>query len=92
MSVYKRKNNSIIKAVELLEILKEAKEPLALNAICAKTQIPKSTAHGLLDTMRETGFICQKEDSGKYWLGDSFTDYGMAVVKFYKEEQAKNEA
>lgn len=92
MSVYKRKNYSIIKAVELLEILEKAAQPLALSAICEETQMPKSTVHGLLDTMRETGLICQKEDSGKYWLGDRLTDFGMAVVKFYKKEQSDNEA
>ena len=87
MSAYVRKNNSIIKAAQLLEILEKAEEPMNLIAICDEIQMPRSTVHGLLNTMREIGIICQKDDTGKYWLGDRLTALGLAAEKYKQKEQ-----
>ena len=43
-----------------------------------KTGWPKSTIHGLLSTMRESGLI-EQTPNGRYWLGIRLFEYGCAV-------------
>ena len=46
---------SIEKAVRILEILAEAGGPMPLREIARRTALPKSTLHGIISTLRETG-------------------------------------
>ena len=41
------------KALELLELLLRERRPMSLQALCARSGYPKSTAHALLTTLRE---------------------------------------
>ena len=44
---------SVAKAMELLQLLSERGEPLSLTEIARLQELPKSTAFGLLNTLRE---------------------------------------
>ena len=51
--------HSVAKAIRLLDILTESGQPASLTELYQKTGWPKSTIHGLLSTMRESGLIEQ---------------------------------
>ena len=69
---------SAAKALRLLDQLMEAHQPLTLAALSEQTGWPKSTIHGLLSTMRESGLI-EQTPNGRYWLGIRLFEYGCAV-------------
>lgn len=69
---------SVAKAMELLQQLSDAGEPLTLTALSARTGFPKSTVFGLLTTMREYDVVAQRGD-GKYTLGLRLFEFGCRV-------------
>ena len=60
---------SIEKAVRILELLAEAGEPMPLREIARRTGLPKSTLHGIISTLRETGLVEQSAVDGCYGHG-----------------------
>lgn len=71
---------SVAKAMELLQVLADAAEPLPLTLISERAAMPKSTVFGLLTTMRNYDVISQKPD-GKYTLGLRLFEYGCQVSR-----------
>lgn len=69
---------SVAKAMELLQLLNAAGEPMTLTALSARSGMPKSTVFGLLTTMREYDVVSQRGD-GKYALGLRLFEYGCRV-------------
>ena len=70
--------HSVAKAIRLLDLLTAAGQPASLTELYQKTGWPKSTIHGLLSTMRESGLI-EQTPNGRYWLGIRLFEYGCAV-------------
>ncbi|WP_027339883.1 IclR family transcriptional regulator [Halonatronum saccharophilum] len=60
---------SVDRALNILEILVEAKDPIALSEISEMAALNISTVHRLLNTLIYRGFAAQDEESGKYKLG-----------------------
>ena len=60
--------HSVAKAIRLLDLLTAAGQPASLTELYQKTGWPKSTIHGLLSTMRESGLI-EQTPNGRYWAG-----------------------
>lgn len=69
---------SVAKAMELLQQLSDAREPMTLTALSERTGFPKSTVFGLLTTMREYDVVTQHAD-GRYGLGLRLFEYGCRV-------------
>lgn len=69
---------SVAKAMELLQHLCDAGEPLTLTELSARAGLPRSTVFGLLTTMRDYDVVAQKPD-GKYALGLRLFEYGCHV-------------
>ena len=67
---------SIEKAVRILELLAEAGEPMPLREIARRTGLPKSTLHGIISTLRETGLVEQSAVDGCYGLGCTCSSWG----------------
>ena len=67
--------HSVAKAIRLLDLLTAAGQPASLTELYQKTGWPKSTIHGLLSTMRESGLI-EQTPNGRYWLGIRLFEYG----------------
>ena len=59
---------SIERAAAMLRLLGSAGRPLALVEVAAPLDLPRPTAHGILRTLREVGFVDQDRDSGRYTL------------------------
>ena len=72
---------SITKACALLDILTEAGRPLTLGELSEAAGFAKSTAYGLLSSMRSAGLVDQDADSGRYTLGMRLYEYGSAVQR-----------
>ena len=69
---------SVAKAMQLLQLLSVSGRPLSLKEIAEQAELPKSTAFGLLTTMREYDVISQETD-GKYGLGLRLFEYGCQI-------------
>ena len=59
---------SIERAAAMLRLLGSAGRPLALAEMAAPLDLPRPTAHGILRTLREVGFVDQDRDTGRYTL------------------------
>lgn len=58
---------SLSRALMLLETLRESPEGYALSVLCQRTGLPKGTAHRLLSTLVEHGFV--EQDHYRYRIG-----------------------
>ena len=56
------------RTLDILELLAESPDGLALSAIGAKLKLPKSAAHRLLTGLAERGFVRRQGDSSQYAL------------------------
>lgn len=59
---------SIDRALSIVEILSSAKEGMGLLELCEATTLSKGTAHRLLYTLIDNGYVRQLEKTGKYQL------------------------
>lgn len=71
---------AVERALKILLVLAEAGVPLALTQIRDKTSLNISTAHRLLHTLMNEGFIDQDKDTGKYLLGLRTFEVGHASL------------
>jgi IclR family transcriptional regulator, acetate operon repressor len=60
--------HSVVKAIRILNLFSAAEPRLSLAVISARLEMPKSTAHNLLNTLLSLGYI-EKVDGGHYALG-----------------------
>jgi DNA-binding IclR family transcriptional regulator len=60
---------SIERAAAVLRLLGGAGRPLALAEVAAPLDLPRPTAHGILRTLRDVGFVDQDRGTGRYALG-----------------------
>jgi DNA-binding IclR family transcriptional regulator len=67
---------SVERAAAILRVLAAGTGPLRLADVAASLQLPKGTAHGLLRTLAEVGFVDQDKDSGRYQLGGGLSELG----------------
>jgi len=71
---------SVERALKILIVLAEAGTPLTLSQIRDRTMLNISTAHRLLHTLANDGFISQDKDTGKYMLGLRTFEVGHAAL------------
>ncbi len=60
---------SVDRVISLFELLGERKTPLRLMEIAQALDIPKSTAHGLLQTLVARGLVVKDETTQRYRMG-----------------------
>lgn len=73
-------NQSVGKALKIIEILAESREPMRLMDIAAFAQMPSSTALRMIATLTEYGYIAQESDSQKYYLTLKLARIGAAAA------------
>lgn len=69
---------SLIKALELVDILSRNQAPMTLQELHQTSGYPKSTIYSLLSTLRTYGCIRQEAD-GRYYLGTKLFQWGCGV-------------
>lgn len=67
---------SIERAAAVLRLLGGTGRPLGLNELAAALDLPRPTAHGIVRTLREVGFVDQDAASGRYVLGAGLGELG----------------
>jgi DNA-binding IclR family transcriptional regulator len=72
---------SVARALSIVDALAEAGGELALNEIALRLKLPKSTAHGLISTLKDYGYIEQSSFTGKYRLGTRIFEVGSIVAQ-----------
>lgn len=65
---------SIERAAAILRTLATGSGALRLSEISAAVHLSKGTAHGILRTLVEVGFVEQDRDTGRYHLGDGWVN------------------
>ena len=60
--------NSVLKAVKVMELFTPDNPRMTLSDVSQRLDIPKSTAHNLLNTLMSAGYI-EKTDNNQYALG-----------------------
>lgn len=71
---------SFQKAVRVLECFSIAEPRLPLSEIARRTQLPLSTAHRVLTTLRAVGFVEREGDREQYRLGLRLFELGSIVL------------
>lgn len=74
-----RRIRAIEKAIELLDCFWRERRPLSLRELEQYTHWAKSTIHGLLASMLDSGVLEQNASDGKYRLGYHLFELGSAV-------------
>jgi DNA-binding IclR family transcriptional regulator len=70
---------SVERAAAMLQLLAVESEPLGLVQIATALGLAKGTAHGLLRTLHEVGFV-EQEPSGRYRLGHDLFHLGSTQL------------
>ncbi len=71
---------SVERAAAILRMLARGPGPLRLAEISSSLQLAKGTAHGLLRTLTEVGFVDQDRVSGRYSLGTGLAALGHGYL------------
>ena len=67
---------SIERAAAVLRLLGSTDRPLGLNELAAALDLPRPTAHGIVRTLRDVGFVDQDVTSSRYRLGSALRELG----------------
>jgi DNA-binding IclR family transcriptional regulator len=71
---------SIERAAAILRLLSGRQRRLGVAELAGELELPKTTVHGLLRTLRHVGFVEQDPESGKYQLGASLLHMGSSYL------------
>jgi len=75
---------SIERAIKILEAFSEENFEMSLSEISKKVNLPKATAYRIIYTLKESGLIEQRTDTGKYRPGLKLFELGSLVFKKLK--------
>jgi DNA-binding IclR family transcriptional regulator len=62
-------NLTVTKALDVLDLLGQAREAMRLKDIALRLDLPESTTHRLLASLAERGYVQRRADHGTYLLG-----------------------
>ncbi|MGN6130494.1 MAG: IclR family transcriptional regulator [Nocardioidaceae bacterium] len=71
---------SVERAMAILQVLAVESEPTSLAQLAASLDLAKPTVHGLVQTLRDLGFVDQDPDTGLYSLGPAVVELGQRKV------------
>ncbi len=71
---------AVERAVAVLRTLAAAGRPLDLAEIAGALSLPKTTAFGLVRTLRDVGVVEQHDHGGAYALGDALSRLGQTAL------------
>ncbi len=72
---------SVARALSIVDILASVGGELALHEVATRSNLPKSTVHGLISTLKDFGYIQQSSFTGKYRLGIRIFEIGSIVAQ-----------
>lgn len=75
--------NSIVRAVELLNLYQSGERELGITEIARRMKLHKSSVHRIVRTLEHLGWLEQNPDSEKYKLGLGILDVAGVLLKTY---------
>ncbi|WP_240984507.1 IclR family transcriptional regulator [Acididesulfobacillus acetoxydans] len=78
---------SVSKALKIIDFLAEARRDVSLGEIAKEMNLAKSTAYGLLATLRDFDYVEQSPFDGKYRLGIRLFEVGNVVANTWDVRQ-----
>lgn len=78
---------SVSKALKIIDLLAENRREMTLGEISKEMKLAKSTAYGLLATLRDSNYIEQSPFDGKYRLGIRLFEVGNIVANTWDVRQ-----
>ena len=69
---------SVQRALDILELLADGRQGLTLTEFAGRLNVPKSSVHSILHTLRRRGYISQDGGQGTYHLGLRLWELGHA--------------
>lgn len=75
---------SLERAAAVLRLLAGGERRLGLSDIASSMELPKATAHGLLRTLQQEGFVEQDAATGKYQLGAELLRLGTSYLDVHE--------
>ena len=75
---------SLERAAAILRLLAGGERRLGLSDVAASLGLAKGTAHGILRTLQQEGFVEQDPDSGKYQLGAELLRLGQSYLDVHE--------
>ncbi|SCK54023.1 IclR family transcriptional regulator [Streptomyces sp. WMMB 322] len=75
---------SLERAAAVLRLLAGGERRLGLSDVASSMDLPKGTAHGLLRTLQQEGFVEQDEATGKYQLGAELLRLGTSYLDVHE--------
>lgn len=79
---------SLIRAIDILEALKEPEQPFSLARLSEELQLPPSTIHRILQTFCSKNYVTRDEKTHLYQLGPALISLGMAATHNVKLQNA----
>jgi DNA-binding IclR family transcriptional regulator len=74
-------NQSVTRAIELLNLLADSAEPLGVRDIARRIGVAPSNVQRLINTLTKAGFLEQSESNGRYKIGHRAFRVGSAFVE-----------
>jgi DNA-binding IclR family transcriptional regulator len=71
-------SRSVVRAIDILDLMMERQEPIGVADVIAALNIPKSTAYELIRTLVDRRYVERKSDGRSYFLGPKLFELGMA--------------
>ena len=71
---------SVERAAAILQVLAAEDRPTSLGQLAASVGLAKGTAHGLVQTLRDVGFVDQDPDTGLYAVGAALLQLGASAL------------
>ena len=75
---------SLSRAAAIMRLLAGGERRLGLSDIAASLDLAKGTAHGILRTLQQEGFVEQDPESGKYQLGAELLRLGQSYLDVHE--------
>ena len=86
------KIQSVDRALTILDIISNAEDGMTLAQIAQKVELPKSTVHGLISTLRDHRYVKQAEDDGRYLMGMKLFEMGSKAARSWDIRDAAKPA
>lgn len=70
---------AVTRAMALLDLLAEQRVPFSLSELAARLQLPKSSVHGLCNTLASRGYL-RRYDDGTFFIGPAVMGLANAFI------------
>jgi len=85
-------NNTLVKGLQLLEVLARSREPQGVSDLAAQLSLGKSNVHRLLQALVELGYVLKDETTAQYQVSLRLWELGAAVEVGFRIKAAASEA